>query len=285
MASIWWVGTNSNPATGANWSSDVYIESVPGVAQVAIDASDQHTIVLASLNISQTWTEAIGTGAQPGGYWQIGATTVTIGIPPSDGSSPGGSGRIKLNIGSTATTINILNTAQSSTDTGYEPVRLLGSAIAALNMTAGFAGLATSTPGETATVTTVNGSGGILDLGAGVTVTTVNVAGGATVNTNGGATTCNVAAGSTAILNGATAITNVNVAGSVSHNIRNGGVGTTTMNIYGGGTVDFSGAPAAVTVTTINLYATGKYTANPASPSHLTVTNRNLILCGSVTAS
>ncbi len=42
--------------------------------------------------------------------------------------------------------------------------------------------------------------------------------------------------------------------------------------------------PASVTLTTLNHYAGGTLGANPANPSHLTVTTRNLVNCGTLTA-
>lgn len=300
MATYFFTGaTSGDPSVGSNWTKadgstgtvpangdDVYIQSVPGVSLPNITAVDQHSIALNSLTISSTFTGTIGTNAAPGGYWQIGAATVNIGLPAGDGSNPGGSGRIKVNLGSTSAVVNITSTVNSSADAGYEPVRLLGSAITVLNSLSGTVGVATNAPGETATVGIVNVTAGTCNLGSGVTWTTVNVSNGGSITTNSGGTTVSVASGGNATLNGATIVTTVNTSGTVVHNVRPGsGAGTTTFNVYNGGTADFSNNPAAVTVTTLNQYPTAIVKANPSNSGHLTITNRNLIECGTLTAS
>ncbi len=240
---------------------------------------------LTSLTISQTFSGTIGT-AGLGGYWQVNATTVNIGAPGA--GIPGvGSAQVKLDNSSIQTTWNVFNSGQSTT--GYEPVMLKGShASNVLNAMGGTTGIGTTQPGEltsaggTITVATINatGNGTTVNAGSSVVLTTLNVASGASILTNSAATTCTVSSGSTANLKGSGAVTTINNTGTVYHNIRNGGTGSTTINNFPGGTVDFSGQPAAVTIGTMNIYPGSTCKRNPANPSHLTITTRALVECG-----
>src|SRR5579884_3898954 len=78
-----------------------------------------------SLTIAQSYQGTIGVSGF-GGYWLLGATTVTIGSPNGDGTTGSGSGRIKLNFQGNQYACTVINTG-ASTDSGFEPVRLLGS--------------------------------------------------------------------------------------------------------------------------------------------------------------
>jgi len=63
------------------------------------------------------------------------------------------------------------------------------------------------------------------------------------------------------------------------------GSAITTLNLYPTGTADFSQVPSAVTVGTLNHHKGGVLSANASNPGHMTVTTRNLINCGTLTAS
>jgi hypothetical protein len=78
----------------------------------------------------------------------------------------------------------------------------------------------------------------------------------------------------------------VNAGGTTRLNHRpTSGAAITTLNLYPTGSADFSSAPSAVMVGTLNHHKGGALIANAANPSHLTVTTRNLINCGTLTAS
>ncbi len=79
--------------------------------------------------------------------------------------------------------------------------------------------------------------------------------------------------GAIATVNGSGTTTTSNVGGTTYHNNRT--TPATTLNIYNGGTVDFSGNPSAGTVATTNLYAGGTILINAAVPSHITFTALN----------
>ncbi|HET6251040.1 MAG TPA: hypothetical protein VFE47_25355 [Tepidisphaeraceae bacterium] len=307
MSSYFWSSTSStDPTVGANWTKsdgttgaapangdDVYIQAIPGVVLANIAAADMSGVTLNSLTISQTFAGTIGTADTTSGayfgYWKIGATTWTIGAPSADGITYSGSGRIKLNFGSAAFTGTVIATG-SSADEGAEPVRIVGSNSASkLAVLGGRVGVATNLPGETATLGEVDlaGSGAICNLGPGVTWTTANVAGGGTLTLNSGSSgALSVASGASAFVQGPAAVATVNAGGNLTLNHRPAsGAGITTLNLYPTGTADFSGNPAAITVSTVNHYRGGVISANPANPSHLTVTTRNLVNCGTLTSS
>ena len=305
MASYFWSSTSStDPTLGANWTKsdgttgvapttgdDVTIAAIPGVALASIAAADMSAVTLNSLTISQTFTGTIGSTSSTGtfGYWKIGATTWKVGTPSGDGVVASGSGRIKIDFGSAAFTGTVLATGVSA-DSGLEPVRIKGSnAGNKLYVLGGRVGIATNLPGETATLSEVDvtGSTSVCNLGAGVTWTNANVSAGGTLTTASGSSgALAVSSGSTATVNGTAAVATVNAGGTVNLNHRPGaGAAVTTLNLYPTGTADFSQNPAAVTVTTLNHHKGGVIVANAANPSHLTVTTRNLVNCGTLTAS
>ncbi|MDB5353599.1 MAG: hypothetical protein JWN24_52 [Phycisphaerales bacterium] len=304
MSSYFWSSTSStDPTLGANWTKsdgttgaapangdDVYIQAIPGVALANIAAADMSAVTLNSLTISQTFTGTIGTAATTGafGYWKIGATTWSIGAPSPDGVAYGGSGRIKIDFGSAAFSGTVIASGPSA-DSGAEPIRIKGtSATNKLYVLGGRVGVATNLPGETASVAEVDvaGSGAVCNLGPGVTWTNANAASGAALSTASGSSgALSIASGATAITQGAAAIATVNAGGTVTLNHRpSSGAVVGTLNLYPTGTADFSQNPAAVTVTTLNHQRGGTIIANPANAGHLTVTNRNLINCGTLTA-
>jgi hypothetical protein len=306
MSSYFWSSTSStDPTNGANWTKsdgttgaapangdDVYIGAIPGVVLASIGEADMSAVTLNSLTVGQSFTGTIGTAdtsGAPFGYWKIGAANWTIGAPSADGVAYGGSGRIKINFGSAAFSGTVLATG-SSADDGLEPVRILGGNSAnRLSVLGGRVGVATNMPGETATLGEVDvaGSNAVCDLGPGVTWTTANVAnGGALLTSSGSSGTLSVAPGASATTRGPALIATVNAGGALSLNHRPAsGAAITTLNLFPTGVADFSQNPAAVTVTTLYHHRGGVISASPANPAHLTVTSRNLVNCGTLTAS
>jgi len=305
MSSYFWSSTSStDPTLGANWTKsdgttgvapgngdDVTIAAIPGVSLASIAAADMSTVTLNSLTISQTFTGSIGTTATSGtfGYWKIGATTWTIGTPSSDGSAASGSGRIKIDFGSAAFIGTVLATGASA-DQGSQPVRIKGTNAAnKLYVLGGRVGVATNMAGETSTLAEVDviGSTAVCTLGPGVSWTNGNASAGGTLTVSSGSSgTLSVSSGSTATVQGTGAVATVNAGGATYLNHRPGaGAAVTTLNLYATGVADFSQVPSTVTVGTLNHYKGGVLTANAANPGHLTVTTRNLVNCGTLTAS
>jgi hypothetical protein len=305
MAFYYWSSTSStDPTLGANWTAadgstgvvpangdDVTIAAIPGVALANIGDGNMSGVTLNSLTISQTFTGTIGTNSTSGamGYFQIGATTWTIGTPSGNGTAAVGSGRIKIDFGTIPFAGVVLATG-SSVDQGAEPVRIKGSAGGnLLYVLGGRVGIATNLPGETANLSEVDvvGSTAFCNVGAGVTWLNANVSAGATLTLNSGSTgTLSVSSGSTVTTRGAGPIATVNASGTLYLNHRpNGSDAISTLNLYPSGSADFSQFPSSVGVTTLNHERGGVLIANPANPSHLVVATRNLINCGTLTAS
>lgn len=290
MATNYWLDVDGNWTNTANWSlaavpvaaDDVYI--LAG-SKAIITNLNQSAVTLASLTIGQGFTGTIGTASA---YLQISATAWTIGRPTTDGSTPTGSSRIKINFGSVQFTGTVLATSASTSDSGYEAVRILGTHASNKLYVLGSSliGVGTTTPAETSTISEldVNGATAVVNYGVGVTWTTANVAGGGTLNTNTGGTTLAVDAASTANTYGSAAITNVNNSGTARLNHRTT-TSVATLNAYPGSTTDFSGNPASTIVTTLNFYPGAAVTVNPANPGHITFTTRALQNCGTLTAS
>ncbi len=248
MSNIIWDGdTDTTYITDANWqggadpaaADDVFF---PSGNSNAVAGSDQSGTALTSLSIDSGYSGAVGsiTAGKPT-YLQIVGTTVNL----------AGSGVTYLDLGTT-TTCNI-NGAGSSAGAGQYGLNLTGGTITTLNVNLDSGqtlGIATF-PGETATITNLNISGGgTVVIGSGVTVTTVKVAGG-TVETNCAITTLTVTGGK--VTHEAGAITTLNLnSGTVNYNTTDT---LATANVYG--TLDFSGDNKAKTVTTLNLYKGG----------------------------
>ena len=305
MSTYYWSSTSStDPTNGANWTKsdgttgtapgngdDVTIAALPGVALASIADADMSSITLNSLTISQTFAGTIGTIASSGdfGYWKIGATTWTIGTPSGDGSVAIGSGRIKLDFG-TSVFAGIVLATGTSVDQGSEPVRIKGSNSGnKLYVLGGRVGVATNLPGESATLAEVDvtGSTAVCNLGPGASWNNANVSAGGTLSLNSGSSgTLSISSGSTVTTRGSAAISTIDCGGTAYLNHRpSSGAAIATLNLYPTGTADFSQVPSSVTVTTLNQQNGGVLSANPANPGHLVVTTRNLVNCGTITAS
>jgi len=277
MATKIWVGTDSTNegdwATAANWSpsgvpanaDDVYLENS---SQDVTEGFDQSAVALTSLHIALSYTGKIGDDDE---YLQIGATTVNIGSHNGPGS-PSGSGRIKLDLGTTAATVVIYNSG-TSYDSGYPAIRILcNNAATTLEVRKGTVGVAYET-GETSTllkitegyVSSVAGDADVF-IGSGVTLTTLEKAGGDCV-LGCAATTVNHSAGNLTTT-GSGAITTLNNDGGT---VISNSTGTIALLDTDGGLVDFTKSAAARTVTTCKLDAGGKLKYDP---DVVTMTNK-----------
>lgn len=281
MANNVWLDVDGNWTNTANWSAGtvpasgdtVYILS--GVQAIATNLN-QSAVTLTNLIVGMGFTGTIGTASAA---LQIGATNWTIGQPTTGTSTGGGSGRIRIDFGSTAFNGTVLNTSSTSSDANLEPVRVTGTnAGNVLNVLGGLVGVATTSPTLTSTLATINAVLGTLNLGFGVAWTTANVSSGAKLNTQTGGTTLTTSSGAIATIGGSAKVTTVNCGGTVNLNQRPGaGNIVDTLNIYETGTCDFSGNPGSGTIGTLNLYPGGTRKTSLAVPNHVTAATLNLV--------
>lgn len=281
MATRTWIGTDSGNEgdwdTAANWSGaavpvdgdDVYFENS---SQGVTEGFDQADIALASLNIGQSFTGAIGDADD---YLDIGAAAVRIGYWDGPGNRPNGSGRIKLNLDdddNTAATVIIEDTG-TPTDADLPSVQLLLIGASTVEIRKGSAGVACA-PGETSVLTsahvgyTTNISGDAdLLIGAGCTITTITKTGGDLIlkcavttltNDDGDLMTTGSGAITTVNVNGGTAV--LNAIGTIA-----------ALNVQDSGIADFTKSAQARTVTTPKVDPSGtiKY-----DPNVVTMTNK-----------
>lgn len=255
---FWNVATNWSTGAVPVVTDDVYIDSG---ASIWYGLANTGT-TLTSLNISQTFTKEIGLPyINKDGtidyieyrttYLAIEATTVNIGAGIGQGS-----GRLKLNLGSVLTTVNVFNSG-TTLETGIGAVIVRGTnASNTLNVTKGDVDVAPFA-GETSTLLTLNV--GYVDnqtgdsdvyLSSGVTLTN------ATIKVSGGRLEINSATTGTAttVVSGGTVV--MNSGGQLGLTIRGGDVQYNSTGTLGGnpvvsnsGHLDFSRDLRTKTVT------------------------------------
>lgn len=246
-----WAATAAGSlATAGNWlaaTTPVTNDSAFFVNNTfsATSGLDQSAVTLAVLDIEQSFTGELGTSSA---YAQYGATILNVGRNTGLGS-PSGSARLKLDLGSVQSAINIFGTASSSTDTYLEPLRIKGThASNVARVYAGTVGFGTTLASEVFTLATLDLLGGTVNLGVGGTLTTINVDGG-NLKLRNACTTLTMISGSS-INYGTGAITTVNLLGGTHTQVATGTIGTLTVaeaatcNLFAAG---------ALTCTTINL--------------------------------
>lgn len=273
-----WISTSSTDwNTAANWSSGTVPVSGDTVVfannSVNVDTNlNQSAVTLAALYIYQSYTGAIG--KSDGTYLAIGATAVRIGDPGNSPTTPNGSGRLLLNFGTVQTTVVVVNTSQTSTDTAFAPLLMKGThASNKLVVYSGRVESATRFAGDVSTWSEVDVQAGgasapTVLLGTGCTLTTINQNAG-TLTVNSAATTVTLSSG-TLTTQGSGAITTLTVGGIAKLN----STGTiTTLNALGGGTADFSGDAQAKTVTTLKAYKGTKINLDNGVKGSVTMTN------------
>jgi hypothetical protein len=277
MATKIWLG-NASGDTGdwgnaANWSpsgvpangDDVYLQDTN---QSVITGLNQSSVVLNSLNISQSFTGQVGTASA---YLQISASIVNIGYNYRAGT-PQGSNMLKIDLGTTAATIVVFNTGVSA-DSTRPTLRLkCNNANTTLEVRKGTVGIAVET-GETATLNSIaisyiNNIANDADvyIGTGVTLTTLTMTGGYCLLCCA-ATTVYVYAGSLET-EGSGAITTLSIGGGTCISNSTGTI--TNCNIKGSGQVDFTKSIQPRTITHLTIDDTAKVKLNPAV---LTLTN------------
>jgi hypothetical protein len=250
---------------GANWSGgsvpansdDVFLEDSD------VDVSfglDQNSVTLTSLNIGASYTGNVGLPYtnEDGGYIEyrdrylrIKATTMNVGYGQGNGSS-----LLNIDNSSAQTTLNLSNTSGSASNNrpSFQWKGTHNSNV--VNLQKGSFGAAIE-PGETATIATlnigyINNVQGDVEatIGSGVTMTTLNKSGGL-VELNAGATTITQTNGDLTVRSGA--VTTLHVQGG---NCFYNSTGTlTTANVTNDGLLDFSKDMRSKTITNpINVY-------------------------------
>jgi hypothetical protein len=230
--------------TAANWSmnvipaagDDVYIDS--GSDEI-IYGLNQASILLASFNVSKSFTGKIGQAGIP---LRISTAMASLGYFYGSGSASG-SGRINVDFGSTETEIEVRGTASSSADTSLQPTRIkANNANTAINILAGTVGIGTNHAGESAVIGPINVGDARVTIGGGVEMGTYSQTDGTNI-LQAGCTMCNVFGGSlTKVGNGNIATLNTN--GGKTDVQGSGSIGTCNAvdgNCYlsSSGTVDY----------------------------------------------
>lgn len=242
----------------ANWSpanvpvaaDDAIVEN--GAVSVLYGLA-QSAVTLASLAIKQNFTGYVGLPQRNAAgydeyratYLAVGATTVSLG--QGDGT---GSGRIKLDTGSAACTLDVVNTGAPA-EVGVESLLWKGShASNAANVFAGTAGLC-ALAGETGAVTNLRVNGGVVNCGSGLTLANKDQSDGTlATNANIGAS-CNQNGGTHFHRNGTLASAKID--GGTLHYASPNNV--TQLDVGSGGTADFSLDSRSLTCIACNLYA------------------------------
>lgn len=238
-----WSGANTPPITG----DTVYLDST---AANNIAGSDQSAITLAAMYVSSTFTKLYGDLATS---LKVKCTLLTIHTASGSAVAGGGTGRFNHDGSTAATTITVLGSKSSSSDTGLEPIRIKAvNSANVLSALSGRIGVATNAVGDVSTFGTINVDGSaVVNIAAGVTLTTLNTLGGATT-LNNLVTTANHSGGSLTTFGDYT-ITTLNLRNGAAvklDHIKTAGNIITTVNSYGG-MLDFSDNPNAVNIGTL----------------------------------
>ncbi len=250
--------------TASNWSlgtvpantNDVIIENS---AVDILYGLSQSSVTLNSLDIRATYTGKIGLPNYTGTYYEyrptylaIGATTLKVGSGFGSGS-----GRIKIDNGTVQASVTCLYTA-SAAETGVESFLWKGThASNAVQVTRGTMGIAVFA-GEVATVSTLKvgyqsnpASDSFVRCGSGVTLTTIDKSGGF-VQISSGATTITQTDGTLKAVGDSLNYTTVNNEGGLFQYASNGTI--TTLNTANKAESNFNLDLRGKTVTNCNRY-------------------------------
>lgn len=214
----------------------------------------------------------------------VAASIVTLGQSNPTNLNLTGSGRIKLNLGTTATAVTVLNSATAD-DAGAEAVQLrLINVANTVTVAGGTVGIATERPGDASTVATlsITGTSATANLGSGVTWTNINQTKGyASIQSGGASTVITQQGGILTGLPGTYELGTVSVAGRM--NLNNGNGATQAVDIctvLPGGTLDVSGA-GAIKIGDLYVYPGSRIITAPAY--NLTVDTMHYVNVGSLT--
>ncbi len=253
-ATNWSLGTVPGAASG----EDTYVQNSNVDILYGLDQSGISN-TLDTLHISQTYTGKIGhNGATglAGEYLKIHATRLFIGEYFLPGTASG-SGRIKVDTDTVASTITVYNTGTAA-DSNKAACRLLmnNASTSIQEIRKGSVSIA-QLESETATLgsayvsyETRPAADASLVIGEGVTITTLECVGGENTMFTG-ATTVTLSAGSLLVTGDSTAtITTLNVKGGTVKPLAEGTITTVAIT---GGICDFTASAEPRTVTTLTL--------------------------------
>lgn len=199
-------------------------------------------------------------------YLEISATDLKIGQSFGSGS-PTGSSRLMIDLGSNVSTVEIFDTANTSSETGRQAVRLKNvnaSTNIFVRSAPGGVGLAAEIPNEVSTVSKISisdvTSATRVQLSSGVTITTFEQNGGDNVLQAAATITTVKVNGGTLQTEGDYTITTLTINdGTVNANhTKDAGIAITTLNLNGG-TIDSTESNIARTWTTVNLEVGGTF--------------------------
>lgn len=270
-----------------NWSLGAVPVNTNGVVITDTDVNichglSQSAVLLATMVTTKTYTgkiglnrlafttDAAGDAASATAaieYRQAAlAIGITLGYLGQDfgAGAPLGSGRINLDLGTDASTIYIMGTANQPTETGKQAVRIKANkntTVIHVVSAPGGVGIATDAPDDTTTIDKIymddrTGSS-ILTLGSGVTMATgVEQVGGNSVLQSAADVPSTILRGGNLLAVGAFKLTAATVSGGVltSNNVAASGASIGTVAIYGDGILDLTqnSAPRTVTSPTVN---------------------------------
>jgi hypothetical protein len=262
-STIQWIGGAGSLSwtSTANWSGGV-VPATGDIVYIRNSASSidiglgQSAVLLAQLIIEQTFTGRIG--GSNGTPLAIGFTYGRIGDPGgTTGTVSTGAGAIHLDSGTNPATLEIVNTKNSGTDTGLEPVRWIGNNAAnVVVVMGGTVGIATTSPTQTATLDKLIASGGAVNCGPGMTWLTAQNKGTMLIQSGNGTNTTLTNLGGTCTCQGPVYLHAVTLkAGTFNFNNRTASgssIGTVTLH---GGTLDTKGDGRAFTVNSLSFRA------------------------------
>lgn len=257
---IWGGATSVSYNTTTNWLDNLVpvatdrVRLTSGAANSLETNLNQSAVAIASFIQDMGFTKGVGTlvaGVRTS--LQLNCALITLGLAPVTGS-PGGSGRIYLDMAAIATVISVMNSNNTPSDTGQTPIHLLGTSMT-LNVNGGVVGVALNA-GEVSTLTALSVDGGAIALGASVTPTAMTAYSGTIISAST-ITAPTVTLYSTAnyVFNGAA--THTAIQSYKGSTIKFNGTGTiTAMNL--GGLLDLSGGMGIVTITNMNRSPGGR---------------------------
>ncbi|HSZ58512.1 MAG TPA: hypothetical protein VK797_22790 [Tepidisphaeraceae bacterium] len=274
MAKKTWSGTigDFNFATSGNWSPS----GVPGngddlifdaTAVSAINGSDQTGggVVFNTLTIYGTFgssspgTILFGSNGTPLKLNVTNGNQVGINLPAAAASSSTqvGCQRINLDLGTTSPIVNVFQANPRAIDTGKETVRIrANNAACDINVLGGSGGIGIATDNytDTTTVGNVNVTGGVCNLGSGVTYSNV-VNDGGQVLVNSTPVTALICFAGDLFTRGTYLVPTATCDGGTIHCLhRNAGAACITqLNLRNGGLLDLSQSGESFTITSTSL--------------------------------
>lgn len=276
--------TLSNATTTPNQGPNDYGDAGNWVESAVPVASDKVTIAGSNdilYSLDQSGVTLSGFVIAPDCTAQVGASGAPLKIASSADVLIGGGGTYYLDLGSSNVSARFvsddlprdttLNFATETVDlSNYPFTNIKGSNLATFYIEDGRVEVARSS-GVTATVATINLSGGLLRVGSGATLTTLNVAGGAAYLA-AAATTVKVNRG-VVTTSGSGAVTTMTVAGGVVYPNSTGTI--STLTVLDAGIADFTNSLASRTVSTLNVF--GQEATVAYDPGAVTISASNLM--------